>query len=184
MYHIQFAWIMRLKFKPEPEPGQSEGSGSCQVPRLQAAPAPKPCVLVWKLSWDEPSLGLTMNPVLVWALSWYENYEPFPSMSPVLVRTQSCCEPCPDLNPVLMWTLSGFEPRPDVNPVLVWTLSWYELCPGPCRNPVLPILISLLLYGKACIYQMDHDLIFSWFTKCIVDLEPDTQKQLFRSEII
>ena len=23
--------------------------------------------------------------------------------------------------------------------------------------------------------QMDHDLIFTWFTKCLSDLEPDTQ---------
>ena len=27
----------------EPEPGQSDGSGSSQIPRLRAAPAPKPC---------------------------------------------------------------------------------------------------------------------------------------------
>ena len=161
MYHIQFAWIMRLKFKPEPEPGQSEGSGSCQVPRLQAAPAPKPCVLVWNypgmnpvlvwlwtLSWYdfEPCLGncydyepcTFMKPVLVWALSWYENYEPFPSMSPVLVRTQSWCEPCPDLNPVLMWTLSWYEPCPDMNSVLdpVGTLCY--LSSSPCYCMVKP----------------------------------------------
>ena len=27
---------------PEPEPGQSDGAGSSQIPRLRAAPAPKP----------------------------------------------------------------------------------------------------------------------------------------------
>ena len=39
---------MRLKFKmePEPEPGQIDGSGSSQIPRLRAAPAPKPCCSV------------------------------------------------------------------------------------------------------------------------------------------
>ena len=35
----------------EPEPGQSDGSGSSQIPRLRAAPAPKPCsfVLFWTM---------------------------------------------------------------------------------------------------------------------------------------
>ena len=37
-----------LKLKLEPEPGQSYGSGSCssQIPRLRAAPAPKPCMII------------------------------------------------------------------------------------------------------------------------------------------
>ena len=32
---------LNCKLEPEPEPGQSDGSG--QIPRLWAAPAPKPC---------------------------------------------------------------------------------------------------------------------------------------------
>ena len=32
--------------------------------------------------------------------------------------------------------------------------------------------------------QMDHDLIFTWFTKCLSDLEPDTQKDLFHQKLL
>ena len=39
---IQFSWIIKQIIKVEPEPGQSDGSGSSQIPRLWAAPAPKP----------------------------------------------------------------------------------------------------------------------------------------------
>ena len=31
---------------------------------------------------------------------------------------------------------------------------------------------------------MDHDLIFTWFTKCLSDLEPDTQKDLFHQKLL
>ena len=39
---------MRLKVKLVPEPGQSDGSGSSQIPRLLAAPAPKPLLQLLK----------------------------------------------------------------------------------------------------------------------------------------
>ena len=32
--------------------------------------------------------------------------------------------------------------------------------------------------------QMDHDSIFVWFTKCLTDLEPETQKDLFHQKLL
>ena len=32
--------------------------------------------------------------------------------------------------------------------------------------------------------QMDHDCIFTWFTRCLSDLEPDTQKELFNQKLL
>jgi len=32
--------------------------------------------------------------------------------------------------------------------------------------------------------QMDHDSIFVWFTKCLTDLEPETQKDLFNQKLL
>ena len=72
---MHFAWIMRLKFKLEPAPylepeqGQSDGSGSSQIPRLLAAPAPKPWIT---LSLYTPlSAGDTVPLICCWqAFKW------------------------------------------------------------------------------------------------------------------
>jgi len=32
--------------------------------------------------------------------------------------------------------------------------------------------------------QMDHDFIFDWFTKCLTDLEPETQKDFFKQKLL
>ena len=44
----QISWIMKQIFKVEPS--QIDGSGSSQIPRLCAAPAPKPCLFVCSLT--------------------------------------------------------------------------------------------------------------------------------------
>ena len=44
-------------------------------------------------------------------------------------------------------------------------------------------LWETLVANPNCI-QMDHDSIFTWFTKCLTDLEPDTQKDLFHQKLL
>ena len=44
-------------------------------------------------------------------------------------------------------------------------------------------LWETLVANPNCI-QMDHDSIFTWFTKCLKDLEPDTQRDLFNQKLL
>ena len=65
---VKFQQIVKVEPEPELEPGQSDGSGSSQIPRLRAAPAPKPWLKMVGKSLNDRSLWVKMLEAESWVL--------------------------------------------------------------------------------------------------------------------